>query len=111
MNAESCNIDEIKSLFTKLVVLEEEKIITEPEIYSSIYNFEKQNVRQDNILKQPFNSDFDLNKIIGEVVKSYIPKALDVSKGNKSKAADLLGLPSHQTLTNWIQRYQVTHKE
>ena len=105
------NIDEIKSLFTKLVVLEEEKIITEPEIYSSIYNFQKHNLRQNNILKQPFNSDFDLHKIIGEVVKSYIPKALDISKGNKSKAADLLGLPSHQTLTNWIQRYEVTHKE
>ena len=105
------NIEEIKSLFTKLVVMEEEKIITEPEIYNSIYIVEKQTSNQNNILEQPFNSEFDLNRIIGEVVKSYVPKALDISKGNKSKAATLLGLPSHQTLTNWIQRYKVTNME
>ena len=98
-------------LIAGLNVLEEEKIISEPEIYNSIYIVEKQIQNQNNILEYPFNSEFDLNKIIGEVVKSYVPKALDISKGNKSKAATLLGLPSHQTLTNWIQRYKVTNME
>ena len=32
---------------------------------------------------------------------------MDEAHGNKTKAAELVGLPSYQTLTNWLARYQV----
>lgn len=27
--------------------------------------------------------------------------------GNKTKAAELVGLPSYQTLSNWLEKYEV----
>ena len=44
---------------------------------------------------------------ISELVQRRINGALDLSNGNKSKAAELLGLPSYQTLTNWMAKHGV----
>jgi len=35
----------------------------------------------------------------------YLKRAIDDAKGNKTKAAELLGLPSYQTFTNWLKKY------
>jgi len=37
----------------------------------------------------------------------YVRRALDEANGNKTKAAELLGLSSYQTLTNWMQRLKI----
>jgi transcriptional regulator with GAF, ATPase, and Fis domain len=47
----------------------------------------------------------DLPKIIADTAKRHLQEALRVSNGNKSRAAQLLGLPSYQTLSNWVDRY------
>jgi DNA-binding protein Fis len=33
---------------------------------------------------------------------------MDEARGNKTKAAELVGAPSYQTLTNWLDKYEVT---
>ena len=37
--------------------------------------------------------------------KHYLGRALDESGGNKTKAAELTGLPSYQTFANWMTKY------
>jgi len=32
---------------------------------------------------------------------------MQAAQGNKSRAAELVGLPSYQTLTNWLRKYDV----
>ena len=49
----------------------------------------------------------DLNELIGRVARHYLERAIDVAHGNKSKAAELVGLPSYQTLSNWMKKYGV----
>lgn len=49
----------------------------------------------------------DLPRVIAETAKRHLEAALRASNGNKSKAAELLGLPSYQTLSNWAKRYDV----
>ena len=44
---------------------------------------------------------------IRELVQQRIKMALLLCNGNKTAAADMLGLPSYQTLTNWIIKYGV----
>ena len=44
---------------------------------------------------------------IRELVQHRIKMALLLCNGNKSAAADLLGLPSYQTLTNWMEKHGV----
>ncbi len=43
-----------------------------------------------------------------DVARHYLERALAESHGNKSEAARLLGLPSYQTLTNWMARHGVS---
>jgi transcriptional regulator with PAS, ATPase and Fis domain len=49
----------------------------------------------------------DLQKIMSTVARHYIVQALDRARGNKSQAAKMLGLPSYQTLDNWMKKHEV----
>tara|TARA_R110001599_G_scaffold298519_1_gene502953 strand:+ start:278 stop:517 length:240 start_codon:yes stop_codon:yes gene_type:complete len=48
-----------------------------------------------------------IHEEIRDLVQRRIKMALSVCSGNKTAAAELLGMPSYQTLTNWITRYGV----
>jgi DNA-binding NtrC family response regulator len=49
----------------------------------------------------------DLPALLAEVARREIEGALRECEGNKTRAAEQLGLASHQTLTNWMRRYGV----
>ncbi|SMC26049.1 regulatory protein, Fis family [Desulfacinum hydrothermale DSM 13146] len=57
------------------------------------------------ILDRPLGSGFQLKDVISEVAHHYIQRALDQTNGNKSRAAELLGFKSYQTLSNWQKRH------
>ena len=48
-----------------------------------------------------------LQEEISALVRKRITAALLLCGGNKTKAAQLLGLPSYQTLTNWMNQHGV----
>ncbi|MBI5442236.1 MAG: hypothetical protein HY900_13625 [Deltaproteobacteria bacterium] len=45
--------------------------------------------------------------LLSTVAQHYLERALAEAHGNKTRAAALVGLPSYQTLTNWLERYGV----
>ena len=59
------------------------------------------------VLGRPLGSGFDVAKLVRGVETHYVRRALDEANGNKTKAAELLGLSSYQTLTNWMQRLKI----
>ncbi len=59
------------------------------------------------ILGRPMDTGFSLPDLLAEVARHYLERALDATGGNKTRAARLVGLPSYQTLTNWLKRYGV----
>jgi DNA-binding NtrC family response regulator len=62
--------------------------------------------RQD-ALRRPLGGGFNLQDLLKEVARSYLRRAMDEAHGNKTNAAKLVGLPSYQTLTNWLAKYDV----
>lgn len=60
---------------------------------------------ESDILNKPLGDGLNLPELIGSVARHYLTRALDEAHGNKTKAAELVGLPSYQTLTNWLNRY------
>jgi DNA-binding NtrC family response regulator len=54
------------------------------------------------------DGEVNLPDVLAEVARGHLRRALEASGGNKSRAAARLGLASHQTLTNWMERYGVT---
>ena len=53
------------------------------------------------------DDNFDIHDVLNDVKRVYIKRALRDSNNTKSTAAKLLGLGSHQTLTNWIDQVGV----
>jgi transcriptional regulator with PAS, ATPase and Fis domain len=60
-----------------------------------------------DLLGRPLGDGLNLQDLLKELARHYLARAMDEAHGNKSKAAELLGLPSYQTLTNWLSRYGV----
>lgn len=61
----------------------------------------------ETVLGRPLDPAVFLPEIIGEVARHYLERAMAQAHGNKSEAARLLGLGSYQTLSNWLQKYEV----
>jgi DNA-binding NtrC family response regulator len=59
------------------------------------------------ILERPLGDGLDIHEVLGEVVRHYLGRALEEAHGNKTRAAELVGLPSYQTFSNWMSRYGV----
>lgn len=60
-----------------------------------------------DLLGRPLGEELQLPDLMAELAKHYLVRALEESEGNKTKAAELVGLPSYQTFTNWMEKYGV----
>ncbi len=63
---------------------------------------------QDRVLDQPFDDGFNLKKIMANVAHHYLTRALNEAHKNKAQATKLLGFANYQTLTNWLNKYNVS---
>ena len=64
-----------------------------------------EDAQSDNFLMTPQYAG--LQSEISGLVCHRIRTALRICNGNKTKAATLLGLPSYQTLVNWMNKHGV----
>lgn len=97
------NVREMKNTLLRAAVLSSGLQITEAEIRQAIFTAPAQN--EDTILNRPVGNGFSLPQTLNEVAQHYLGRALEQAHGNKSEAANLVGLPSYQTLTNWLKKY------
>lgn len=61
----------------------------------------------ETILGRPLEPGISLPDLMAEVARHYLERALVQAHGNKSEASRLLGLGSYQTLSNWLQKYEI----
>jgi DNA-binding NtrC family response regulator len=62
---------------------------------------------REGVLDRPLGNGFDLQALLSEIAVHYLERAIKESNGVKTKAADLVGLPSYQTFSNWLDKYGV----
>ena len=60
-----------------------------------------------DILNRALGEGFDIQKVMSQVARHYLERALGETRGNKTEAAKLIGLNSYQTLSNWAKRYDL----
>ena len=63
--------------------------------------------KEGDVLHRPLGNGFRLQDSLAEVVRHYLSRAVEESRGSKKKAADLVGFANYQTLTNWAKKYGV----
>ena len=61
----------------------------------------------ETILGRSLDQAIRLPDIMADVARHYLERAMAQTHGNKSESARLLGLGSYQTLSNWLQKYDV----
>lgn len=93
------NIRELKNTVENLVVLSNGSIINKEDIPQYILES-----RIENTIDEEY--PLDLNKAISQLEINTIKKALDISNGNKSKAAKVLNIP-RATLYYKIEQYKI----
>lgn len=98
------NIRELRSTLLRASLWSSEDVIAADDIKQALFDRPQNNT---SLLDRDISQGIDIQNIISDLVKHYIPKALAQANGNKSKAAALLGLKNYQTLTNWMDKYDV----
>jgi DNA-binding NtrC family response regulator len=101
------NIRELENTLRGAAVWNDGEVITPNDIKQAFLPTVQNKSAGDAILNQSLEQGIDLPEIIASVGKHYLQRAMEATNRNKSKAAHMLGLPSHQTLTNWLQKYGV----
>ncbi|HXK39490.1 MAG TPA: helix-turn-helix domain-containing protein, partial [Candidatus Paceibacterota bacterium] len=99
------NVRELQNTLQRMVVWSDGETISADDARGSLISM--RTARAADVLNRPLGNGLDLKELLAHVAVHYLRRALDESHGNKSKAAELVGLPSYQTLTNWLEKYEV----
>lgn len=63
--------------------------------------------KSDAVLDIPLEQPISLENIMAIVARHYLNRAMAKTNNNKTEAANLLGLSSYQTLSNWLKKYDI----
>lgn len=100
------NIRELQNTLTRAMVWSVDETLSDNDIKDALLPVKAAGACIDNILNQSLENGIDLPSIINTVAVHYLERGLEKTHGNKTKTAKILGLPSYQTLTNWIKKYE-----
>lgn len=100
------NVRELLNTLRRAAIWSSEPVLSTEELRDALLPV-GDGVAAEAVLDRPLGAGLDLPEILGTVARHYLERALEESAGSKTKAAALVGLPSYQTLTNWMKRYGV----
>ena len=116
------NVRELKHVIESMVSMSREEVLQFSQIpiylHSKLkgvkgFEGEKRKLEKDeddNIVVDFGNEDYDLRRAVEQVERSLILKILDKTRGNKTKAGELLGIP-RQTLKYKMDKLGISDKE
>ncbi|MGK7754937.1 MULTISPECIES: sigma 54-interacting transcriptional regulator [unclassified Roseovarius] len=102
------NLRELENSLRRAAIWSEGSQITEDDVWDAVFTAPAPAGTQNGILDKSLDEGVNLQEIMAEVARHYITRAIAHAEGNKTNAAKLIGLPSYQTLTNWMTKYGVS---
>ncbi|MBF0613468.1 MAG: hypothetical protein HQL55_20340 [Magnetococcales bacterium] len=101
------NVRELQNTLRRAMVWSSGPTIRVEDIRDSLFPIPKGSQESDNILGMDVLQGVDLPAMMDRVARHYLELAMEKTAGNKTRAAELLGLASYQTLSNWLKKYGV----
>ncbi|MBE9396803.1 sigma 54-interacting transcriptional regulator [Pontibacterium sp. N1Y112] len=98
------NIRELHSTLLRAALWSQSDVITRADIDQALFRMPE---RESDLLGQDVSQGIDVQALCDDVMRHYIPLALEVAQGKKKKAAELLGLNNYQTLSNYIEKLDI----
>lgn len=99
------NIRELLNTLHRAALWSSGKVITESDISDAL--FPSDTATLPTASHKPIGRGIDVKSILSETAAHYLNEAMGLADGNKTKAAELLGLGSYQTLTNWMKKHNI----
>jgi len=99
------NVRELQNTLTRAAVWSADEELGEEDIREALLPVPAGSKGDELILNRPLAEGINLPEIMKTVAVHYLERGLAEAHGNKTKAAEILGLPSYQTLTNWLKKY------
>jgi transcriptional regulator with PAS, ATPase and Fis domain len=101
------NVRELRSTLRRAAIWSNAKKLNAKDIQQELLPVISKRQSQEDILGRPLGDEFEVEAVLAEVSKHYLSRALKETGGNKSKASDLLGLGSYQTVANWMKKLAI----
>lgn len=101
------NIRELLNTLHRLALWSEGDVVTTEDVQDALANAP---ARGNLALNQTLGNGFSLPDALANLARHYLERALAEAGGNKTRAAQLVGLASYQTLTNWMEKYGVSEQ-
>jgi len=101
------NVHELENTLRRALIWSDGEEISEADVLDALLISAGRGGADNDILGRPIEDGVDIQELIGEVASHYIARAIEAAEGNRSQAAKLVGLPSYQTLTNWMKKYDI----
>ncbi|WP_018417119.1 sigma-54 interaction domain-containing protein [Teredinibacter turnerae] len=95
------NVRELQATLLRATLWHTGDTLSDEDIRSALISTSS---RQAGILDRDVSQGIDLNELCDDVVRHYVPLALEAAQGKKTKAAELLGLNNYQTLENKMRK-------
>lgn len=103
------NVRQLYNALLQAAVMTANDVIDRQDITSAIGEMDADQTV--NMLEQPLGDGFDLEEHINSLRKHYLRRAMSEAKGNKTRAARLLGMKHYQTLDAQLDRLKVDWEE
>ena len=102
------NVRQLYHTLLRAAIWADHEILDETDIQAALL---RRGAKADGILGRDVAQGIDINEVFSEVARHYLPRALAITAGNKTRAAELLGLSNYQTFNNWLQRYGIENEQ
>ena len=103
------NVRELANTLTRAALWSCGSSVTEGDVEEALLDLPLEEAPDAEILDRSVEAGIDLQGLLDHVTRHYLRRALEFTGGNKKRAAKLLGLPSYQTLTNWLKKYGLSN--
>jgi DNA-binding NtrC family response regulator len=98
-------VRELVNTLSRLLIWSENVTIPADEALESILSIRPAAHR--DVMGRALGDGLNLPNLLREVARHYLGRAMKEADGNKTRAADLVGLASYQTFSNWLEKYEV----
>ncbi|NEV62342.1 sigma-54 interaction domain-containing protein [Thiorhodococcus minor] len=102
------NVRELSNTLARAALWSKGDTVSERDIEEALLELPPPKAEDDGLLGHPVEQGVDLPDLMRQLASHYLAAAMQVTGGNKTRAAELLGLSSYMTLTNWLKKYGAT---
>ncbi len=99
------NVRELQNTLRRAAIWSEDETLTVEDIREAM--MPPPTSSDTDVLNRPLGEELSLPDLLSDVARHYMTRALDEAGGNKTRAAELVGLASYQTFTNWMKKYGI----